>query len=73
MNTNKEDLNIVNAFDLGNIDDNPVSIATLSGVKKVAVLLMALGPDISSNLIKKLPEKQVHRVGVEITNQKKEK
>lgn len=68
MDVNKEDLNIVNAFDLGNIDENTVSIASLSGVKKVAVLLMALGPDIASNLIKKLPEKQVHRIGVEITN-----
>lgn len=68
MEINKDDLNIANAFDLGNIDEKTVSIASLSGVKKVAVLLMALGPEIASNLIKKLPEKQVHRIGVEITN-----
>ena len=39
---NKEDLNIANAFDLGNLDENTVSIASLSGVKKVAVLLTPL-------------------------------
>ena len=64
----KEDLNVSNAFDLGNIDDKTASIAGLSGVKKVAVLLMALGPDTASKLIKQLPEKQVHKIGVEITN-----
>lgn len=68
VNINKEDLKVVNAFDLGNMDEKTASVASLSGVKKVAVLLMALGPDIASNLIKKLPEKQVHRIGVEITN-----
>lgn len=67
-NINNEDLKMSNAFDLGNIDEKTASIASLSGVKKVAVLLMALGPDIASNLIKKFPEKQVHRIGVEITN-----
>lgn len=68
MSTDKENLSVANAFDLGNLDEATASIASLNGVKKVAVLLMALGPDIASNLIKKLPEKQVHKIGVEITN-----
>lgn len=63
-----DDLNTSNAFDLGNIDEKTASIAGLSGVKKVAVLLMALGPDTASKLIKQLPEKQVHKIGVEISN-----
>lgn len=59
---------VVNAFDLGDLDENIASVASLSGVKKVAVLLMALGPEIASGLIKKLPEKHVRKIGVEITN-----
>lgn len=63
-----EGVDIVNAFDLGNLDDSVASIASLSGTKKVAVLLMALGPEIASGLIKKLPEKHVRKIGTEITN-----
>lgn len=59
---------VVNAFDLGDLDENIASVASLSGVKKVAVLLMALGPEIASGLIKKLPEKHVRKIGVEITS-----
>lgn len=59
---------VVNAFDLGDLDENIASVASLSGVKKVAVLLMALGPEIASGLIKKLPEKHVRKIGIEITN-----
>ena len=58
----------VNAFDLGDLDESVASVASLSGVKKVAVLLMALGPEIASGLIKKLPEKHVRKIGIEITN-----
>lgn len=68
MDLNKDDFNVGNAFDLGNVDDNIASIAGISGIKKVAVLLMALGPETASSLIKQLPEKQVHRIGVEIAN-----
>lgn len=68
MDLNKDNLDVANAFDLGDLDDNIASVASLSGVKKVAVLLMALGPEIASGLIKKLPEKHIRRVGTEITN-----
>lgn len=57
-----------NAFDLGDIDVEEITVAKLSGVKKVAVLLLTLGTDISSQIIKKLPERQVQRIGVEIAN-----
>ena len=67
LDIEKQDI-LVNAFDLGDIDENVASVASLSGVKKVAVLLMALGPEIASGLIKKLPEKHVRKVGIEITN-----
>ena len=68
IDMDNESFDIVNAFDLGDLDDSVASVVSLSGVKKVAVLLMALGPEIASGLIKKLPEKHVRKIGVEITN-----
>ncbi|GAA0071875.1 flagellar motor switch protein FliG [Clostridium sardiniense] len=44
------------------------SSKSISGPKKAAVLLMALGTDISSNILKKLSDKQVQKIGVEIAN-----
>lgn len=52
-----------NAYDLGDINKTP-----MSGVKKAAVLIMALGTDISSNIIKNLSDKQIQKIGVEIAN-----
>jgi flagellar motor switch protein FliG len=60
--------NITNAFDLGNIDLDAISVPKLSGAKKVAVLLLTLGTETASEIVKKLPDFQVQRIGVEIAN-----
>lgn len=52
-----------NAYDLGEINKN-----TISGAKKSAVLLMTIGPELSSNILKELTDKQVQKIGVEIAN-----
>lgn len=52
-----------NAYDLGNIKEKKIS-----GTRKVAVLLMTLGTDISSNIIKDLSDKHIQKIGVEIAN-----
>ncbi|WP_195986938.1 flagellar motor switch protein FliG [Clostridium sp. D53t1_180928_C8] len=59
----KETLNRGNAYDLGDINNEGIS-----GAKKVAVLLMTLGNDLSSNILKNLSDKQVQKIGVEIAN-----
>ncbi|HBM81511.1 MAG TPA: flagellar motor switch protein FliG, partial [Clostridiaceae bacterium] len=45
-----------------------VKVDKLTGVQKAAVLFIALGPDVSSNIIKRLPEKDIQRITYEITN-----
>lgn len=60
--------NTTNAFDLGDIDVEAISVPKLSGAKKVAVLLLTLGTETASEIIKKLPSIQVQRIGVEIAN-----
>ena len=52
-----------NAYDLGHINKEAIS-----GAKKAAVLLMTLGTELSSNILKNLSDKQVQRIGVEIAN-----
>lgn len=64
MNT----LTNTNAFDLGNIDVEAISVPKLSGAKKVAVLLLTLGTETASEIVKTLPDNQVQRIGVEIAN-----
>lgn len=59
----KEVLNKGNAYDLGDINKEGIS-----GAKKVAVLLMTLGNELSSNILKNLSDKQVQKIGVEIAN-----
>lgn len=56
-----KEIESVSAFDLSEIelDDN-------SGLKKAAVLLMTLGPDASTEIIKSLPDKQIQKIGLEI-------
>ncbi|RDY29055.1 flagellar motor switch protein FliG [Romboutsia weinsteinii] len=61
---NTDILKVGNAFDLGSIHKNN----KVSGAKKAAVLLMSLGNDVASSIIKNLPEKQIQRIGVEIAN-----
>lgn len=53
-----------NAFDLGDIP----KIRRVSGARKAAVLLMTLGPDVASGILKNLSDKKIQRVGVEIAN-----
>lgn len=53
-----------NAFDLGDLNNNKKVL----GSKKAAVLLMTLGPEVASVIIKDLPETQIQRIGVEIAN-----
>lgn len=62
-----------NAYDLGDISNiydinNKIKAEKISGVKKCAVLLIALGNDVSSNVIKNLPKNQIKKIGVEIAN-----
>ncbi|RBP46766.1 flagellar motor switch protein FliG [Garciella nitratireducens] len=40
----------------------------LSGVQKAAILMIALGPDISSNILKKLPDNMIEKITYEIAN-----
>ena len=40
----------------------------LRGIEKAAVLMIALGPEISSNIIKRLPEGMIEKVTYEIAN-----
>ena len=42
--------------------------AKMTGVKKAAILLISLGPEISSAIIKRLPENMIHKVTYEIAN-----
>lgn len=49
-------------------DFKSLSLKNISGPKKAAVLLMTLGADISSNILKKLSDKQIQKIGVEIAN-----
>lgn len=40
----------------------------LTGVQKAAILFIALGPEASSKIIKKLPEREIQRITYEIAN-----
>lgn len=40
----------------------------LSGIQKAAILFITLGPDASSGIIKKLPEKDIQKITYEIAN-----
>lgn len=59
----EEMLNIGNAYDLGYVETKKIS-----GARKAAVLLMTLGTDISSSILKNLSDKQIQKIGVEIAN-----
>jgi len=41
---------------------------TLSGVEKAAVLMITLGPDLSSKILKMLPESMIEKITFEIAN-----
>lgn len=43
-------------------------VKKLTGYQKTAILLIALGPDVSSNIIKRLPEHVIEKVSYEIAN-----
>ncbi|MDI9462137.1 MAG: flagellar motor switch protein FliG [Bacillota bacterium] len=43
----------------------------LTGVKKAAILLMALGPDISAKILKHFSESDIERISLEIANTSK--
>lgn len=58
----------VNAFDLSDISEKEKEKVEGEGLKKAAVLLMTLGPSVSSDIIKSLPDKQVQKIGLEIAN-----
>lgn len=60
----KEILKKGNAYDLGDIQKNN----KMSGAKKAAVLLMTLGTDLGSGIIKNLTDRQIQKIGVEIAN-----
>ena len=46
----------VNAFDLGSLDVDFIAPHKLSGAKKVAVLLLTLGAETASNIMKNLKD-----------------
>ena len=52
-----------NAYDLGDIKKD-----NISGARKAAVLLMTIGVDLSSSIIKNLSDKQIQKIGVEIAS-----
>lgn len=56
-----KEINSMNAFDLSEMESN-----TNSGLKKAAVLLMTLGPEASTEIIKNLPDSQIQKIGLEI-------
>ena len=60
----KENLNLGNAFDLGDIP----KVRKVSGARKAAILLITLGADVSADIVKNLPEKYIQKIGVEISN-----
>jgi len=41
---------------------------SISGIKKAAILLIALGPDVSSQILKMLPDEMIQKVTYEIAN-----
>lgn len=52
----------VNAFDLSDINESDKNEKVEGeGLKKAAVLLMTLDPNVSSDIIKSLPDKQVQK------------
>ena len=53
-----------NAFDLGDIP----RVRKVTGTRKAAVLLMTLGPEVASGIIKDLSDKKIQKIGVEIAN-----
>ncbi|MDU4891640.1 MAG: flagellar motor switch protein FliG [Clostridium sp.] len=59
----KEIIKGENAYDLGTLNKEDIS-----GAKKAAVVLMTIGPELSSNILKELSDKQVQRIGVEVAN-----
>ena len=59
----KEIIKGENAYDLGALNKDEIS-----GAKKAAVLLMTIGTELSSNILKELSDKQVQKIGVEIAN-----
>ena len=42
--------------------------AKLSGVQKAAILFITLGPEVSSGILKKLPEAEIQKITYEIAN-----
>lgn len=40
----------------------------LSGVQKAAILFITLGPEVSSGILKKLPEAEIQKITYEIAN-----
>jgi flagellar motor switch protein FliG len=61
-----KEIKTANAFDLGDLGNK--NNKKVIGSKKAAVLLMTLGPEVASEIIKRLPESQIQRIGVEIAN-----
>lgn len=55
-----------NAFDLGSLRE--LKLNDISGLKKAAILFIALGPEVSQNILKFFPEEQVQLIGEEIVN-----
>ena len=58
----KENLNLGNAFDLGDIP----KVRKVSGARKAAILLITLGADVSADIVKNLPDKYTENRGRDI-------
>lgn len=55
-----------NAFDLGDLKE--LKLNEISGIKKIAILLITLGPEISQKVLKTFSEEQVKRISEEIVS-----
>lgn len=53
-----------NAFDLGDIP----KFRRVTGARKAAILLMTLGAEVASSVIKNLSDRKIQKIGVEIAN-----
>ncbi len=60
----KENVNLGNAFDLGDIP----KVRKVTGPRKAAILLITLGAELSAEIVKNLSDQHIQKIGVEISN-----
>lgn len=69
INDNNHVINSISGLDINGVEPSlDITVPKMSGAKKVAVLLLTVGTDKASEVLKKLPEHQIQKIGVEIAN-----